>query len=432
MVDTKDIDKLNEVVQRLKRIMESIDAYDIPRTNFSAILEDENLLAVYYKEWSSAATLIKLEIEELNKCEEDVNRWPNYRLANNIDFFIERVMLYLKGGVSKYDGAKFSGLYTYFNDINLKNEILDNDSTKKLLFYKKEMEFFSRARYSILRSIREGGWEEFYDFYNNLKKGRKYIRMVRETFGNHEFADFLENLPKEVHENPTVWEEDLKELSERLNNFTYQNRSVIHPSAQALLILFHKTKEKLFEYKGTGKRNEKLMKGIGRLRKDFDKIDAQVIEEISSIMPVLIDLMVKLGIMPETRLSNLGKTLDRYGSWLKRFKAFNQIPLGDAFFSAIQSDKLAATRSQLVNMPLVSNNFESYINQLEGKVNTRLIPRLRRVINFIRNHDNQFTIPVSSTKELLPEIREFISGAQNQLIDELKRKGINLTNRFYG
>ncbi len=439
MVEVKEIDKLIEIGNKLRQLSDRINQYDTPRTNFSAILEDEKLLASYYKDWALITKLIKLEIEELNKCEEDVNRWPNYRLTNRIDFFIERVVLYLRGGVSRYDGTRFLGLYTYFRDVNLKNEILSNDPTKKLLFYKKEMEFFSRARYSILRSIREGGWEEFYDFYSNLKKGRNYIKMVRETFGNHEFADFLESLPKEVHENPTVWEEDLKELSERLNNVTYQNRHVIHPASQTLLTLFRKEKERLFKGEDIGKRKEKLKRDIEKLRKDFDKIDNPMVDEMSNVMPTLIDLMNRIGVTPERRLSNLSKTLDVYSSWLRMYKAVAQrlfakptVPIGTAFFAAVQSDKLAVTKNQLINKPLINQIFESSIDQLENRINTTLIPKLQRVIDFIRKQNTKFTIPISDTKELLPEVQELLLRHQDELIDEFKKEGIDLTKPLYG
>ena len=36
------------------------------------------------------------------------------------------------------------------------------------------------ARDAIKRSVEtQGNWEGFYEFYNNLKKGKNYIRMVR-------------------------------------------------------------------------------------------------------------------------------------------------------------------------------------------------------------------------------------------------------------
>lgn len=439
MVEVNEIDKLIEIGNKLRQLSDQINQYDIPRTNFSTILENEELLAVYYKDWALIRELIKLEIEELNRCEEDVNRWPNYRLTNRIDFFSERVVLYLRGGRSKFDGAQFLGLYTHFRDSELKDAILKSAIAKKLLFYRREREFFSKAGYAISRSIREGGWEEFYDFYRNLKRGKNYVRMVRETFGNEEFADFLENLPREVHENPTAWEEGLKELSYRLEDVSYQNRYVIHPAVQTLLTLFRKAKERLFKGEDIEKRKEKLRKDIEKLKREFDKIDNPVVDEMSKVMPTLIDLMTKVGITPERRLGALSKTLDVYGSWLERYKAIAQrlfskpvVPVGVAFFAAVQSDNLAVTKNQVINMPLFNQTFEPYTDQLKNHINTILIPKFHRVIDFISKQNAKFTIPISDTRELLPEVQELLLRHQGQLIDEFKKEGIYLTKPLYG
>jgi len=510
MVEVQDINKLNEAAQRLKGISDSIDTYDIPRTNFSAILEDERLLAIYHKDWIGVSKQIqsvkmlrerflrdfqsnpelaisnikthlnelialmqlfdpkeisklqhailmlsRLEIAELNKCIEDVNRWPNYRLTNRIDFFVERLVLYLKGGRSRFDGAQFSGLYTHFRDVELKEAILRSGAAKKLLFYKKEQEFFSDARSKILRSIREGGWEEFYEFYNNLKKGRNYIKMVRETFGNEEFANFLEALPKEVHENPTAWQEDLKELSHKLEDVSYQNRYVIQPAINALLKVFEGAKDRITANKvelkeiegiltsleeSIKKRIKELRKDMQRLRNNFNYIDGPSADEMSEVIPILIDLMNRVGLMPKRRLGNLSKTLEVYSSWLERYRAIAQklfakpvVPVGGAaFFLAVQSDNIAVTKTQLINMPLVSQNFESYIAQLERRINTILVPRLQKIIEFIRGYDNQFTIPISNSNELLPEVKELLSKLQNELSAEFKKEGIDLTKPLYG
>lgn len=189
---------------------------------------------------STNLTSVK-EIEELNRCISDIERWYVYRLTNRIEFFTERVILFVKGGMSIYDKETFFGFSRYFKDKELIMKMYNTPEVKKLWTYKQEMEFFSRARYAILKSIREEGkWEGFYEFYNNLKKGKNYIKMVRDKFGNLEFAEFLEKFHEKIHEAPEIWEKDLTELSHRLINPTYQNRYIIEPARQALINIFTK------------------------------------------------------------------------------------------------------------------------------------------------------------------------------------------------
>lgn len=263
--------------------------------------------------------------------------------------------------------------------------------------------------------------------------------MVRGVFENREFAELLERLHERIHEEPGVWEKEMEELSRKLNEDKYQNESVIVPVAQILLILFHKAREKLFRGEDIGKRKEKLRGDIARLKKDFDKIDNPVADEMSKIMPVLIDLMTKVGVLPQRRLNNLSRTLDVYSSWLGRYKALAQrlfvkpvVPIGAAFFAAVQSDNLAVKKAQLVNTPLINQTNESYVYRLESRINTLLIPELQKVVNFIRENDEKFTRPISDTKELLPEVQESFLRLQNNIAAEFKKAGIDLTKPMYG
>lgn len=264
--------------------------------------------------------------------------------------------------------------------------------------------------------------------------------MVRETFGNPEFADFLERLPKEVHENPTIWEEDLKELTERLHNFTYQNRFVIHPSAQTLLALFHKAKERLFKGEGMEKRKDKLRKKIEELKNDFNKIDNKVADEMSRIIPALIDLMTEVGVIPKIRMGRIIRNLDLYDAWLERYKSIVQRTFskpivsigGAAFFAAVKVDDIAVTNAKLLNAPLIQQPFEPYVSQLEQRTYSILIPKLQEIVSFIRSHDNEFNIPISNTTELLPEVKELLSKVQSDFIAQLKKEGYDLTKPLYG
>lgn len=179
------------------------------------------------------------EVAELNKCINDIRRWPNYRLTNRIDFFTQRLMLYLKGGRDEVSGETYRGIASHFKDADLARQIFGVSQIKKLWTYKEEMQFFSWARQVVTRALREPRWEGFYEFYNNLRRGKNYIKMVGDKFGNLEFADFLKRLHEKKQEAPEIWERDLEELNYRLNNPTYQNMSVIEPARRALITIFN-------------------------------------------------------------------------------------------------------------------------------------------------------------------------------------------------
>ena len=522
MGETQDIQKLSEVAERLKQLNDKINQYDIPRTNFSAILEDEKILAVYHKEFSKVAkplayvrslrkrfmqeyesnpqvaienikkrlnvlvNLIQLfspneilrlrrlsmilnrtEIDEIHKCMADANRWTNYALRNKeqphrIDFFFNRLVVYLRGGF--LDGVQFLGLHSYFRDRELADGLLKNEAIIRLRSYKKQMEFFRTAEAIVLEALKPGGRQELFwgaekkdykdGFYYNLRKGKKYISIVKYRFENEEFANFLERLDETIHAYPEKWEKELKILSKKLNDPDYQNTHVIYPATQELLALFQEAIDKISKSevelkeidsllekleKDIKKRMGRLREQIAQLRKEFDKLDDPVADEMAVVMPALMDLMTKVGVVPERRLLNLNKKLDVYKAWLGTYEMFAkksfQTPttrIGAAFFAAVQSDKLAVVTRQLVDTPLVTPNFEKFVEQLEKRINTITVLKLRRTISFIREHDNLFTRPISITNELFPEIQESLSKLQNELIAEFKEEGIDLTKPLYG
>ncbi|MDP3766252.1 MAG: hypothetical protein Q8R04_07100 [Nanoarchaeota archaeon] len=189
------------------------------------------------------------EIRELTKCMDDIRMWPNYRLTNRIEFFVDRLRSYLRGGRDEINGDTYLGLASRFKDVELARRMMKVSQIKKIWTYKEEMEFFSYARAMVLQALRPGGKQELFwgtkekdfkdGFYYDLMEGRRYIEVVREKFGNEEFANFLERLYRRIRQYPKGWEEELGILSERLHNITYQNMYVIEPAKQALLGVFN-------------------------------------------------------------------------------------------------------------------------------------------------------------------------------------------------
>lgn len=184
------------------------------------------------------------EVEELVKCTNDVRSWPYrlaysrpYRVEDFIDVLIERATLFIIGGRSKYDGESFLGFRTHFKDEKLVQQMYATPEIKQLLTYKQEVEFFRRARNAIQISVKtESRWEGFENFYNNLRKGRNYIGMVRDRFGNERFAKLLEAFEAKKHEAGIDWGLQMGELGNDL--IKKADELVIQPAVQALTRIF--------------------------------------------------------------------------------------------------------------------------------------------------------------------------------------------------
>src|SRR3989338_1378358 len=52
------------------------------------------------------------EVVELGKCIADVEKWSSFRISKNLQFFVNRVFVYLRGG--RLENEYFAGLIRYF------------------------------------------------------------------------------------------------------------------------------------------------------------------------------------------------------------------------------------------------------------------------------------------------------------------------------
>lgn len=521
MTDITDVGEITEYVQRLEESINKLEVYDIPRTNFSCILENEGLLRTYHKEmnllWKSLKLvrlikelvrsnyknshdkilpyikihldeLIKLisafdqeeisrfksliisinktEVEELNRCVEDLGKWLSFRITNRIEFFIERVSLFVTGGKSRYDGQGFLGLNLHFKDFELVKQMYKSPAIRKLWTYKQEMEFFSWARYVTQQALKpqgEGNWELFLGtqehnykdgFYYNLRKGKKYIDMVRNKFGNEEFANLLERIEDKIHQSPIDWDKELAELQYRLHDFTYQNMHVIEPARQTLLVLFQNAIKRILNGKIELKEIEKILiklesnierklrrlkRVIGKLRKEFDRIDDQIADQMSLIVPTIIDLTTKFMIIPRKRLIDVRQNVRDYRKLLLYYgPAISQliykwnVPVGAAFLAASKADELALEESRLINNPLFNGEFEPYLKQVEARITEKLNPQLQALMKLIKKYDGEFIIPISTTIDLLPEVKKLILSDRQNLSKQLEALGINFSRPLYG
>lgn len=188
------------------------------------------------------------EISELNKCIADLESWESLLVGNNTQFFSNRVQSYLMGGVS--EGREFLGLAGHYKDKNLIAPIRESDELRMLVTYQKQLEWFERARKTVAYSIYNPGWEGFRGkngFHFNLKKGKNYINMIREKFGNWEIAAYLQKIYDEgsAGEVPKLWLPHIDEVITKIRNRTYMNANVIVPARNSLLQIFSKRKEEL-------------------------------------------------------------------------------------------------------------------------------------------------------------------------------------------
>src|SRR3989338_1502820 len=287
-----------------EKLAEKIEALRLPQNEeleilspLRGIINNEQLVIIYVKthydkmmqeinrikdtksadELRSAITLLSnKEVEELLRCVNDIRGWP-YRAAIGMDWFMERPILYMTGGKSKYDGESFSGFRMYFKDLDLVKAVAKTPEIRRLLTYKEEIKFFDNAKSVILYALKNLRWEGFLGkggFLWNLHKGPKYIEKVRDEYGNKEFADFLSRLHGKIHENPKAWIDELAELGSVLIKRAYP--LVIQPAANALIRIFEARIKELEGKKASAIKDlQKLLTALDlnlKIKKEFTKI----------------------------------------------------------------------------------------------------------------------------------------------------------------
>ena len=209
------------------------------------------------------------EVTELSKCIADIERWSNFRINNNLQFFIDRVFVYLRGG--RFENEFFAGLVRYFKDKSFINEIKESNALRMLLTYQKFLQFFKDSRNIVAYSIERPGWEGFRGkngWFNNLIKRENYIQTIRDRFGNKEIATLMEQMYETTGEYPEGWLKNMDTILARIKHPSYQNTYVIVPAANDLLSLLEKKRQELL-----GESVEsKLDKLQNIIRKDFESI----------------------------------------------------------------------------------------------------------------------------------------------------------------
>ena len=213
------------------------------------------------------AVLSDMEKDEIIRCTDDVRNW-SYKVVNNSQIrenivpanaylIVERGHLFINGGKSRYDNARFLGFNMHFRDAELVDQIRSSPEIRRLMNYIEELRFFIDSRNAIQKSVEtQSNWSGFYEFYNNLEKGKNYIAMVRSKFGNEKLAKILEAFKESKHEAPIYWENELGAIGNEIRK-SYQ--PVIGSAETAFLRIFDESMGKLESEK------QSAMAGLAKL-----------------------------------------------------------------------------------------------------------------------------------------------------------------------
>jgi predicted transcriptional regulator len=202
-----------------------------------------------------------------------------------IEWFIKRVREYREGEGKEMTIRKvpIHGLKSRFSDDTIDKEIENSDAVRNLLTYEEQKVFIKELWELMQSTVHNREWDgEFTKpdgekvkmpflgpkgFYNNLTKGHKFIKMVRNHYGNHAFADELETVREKAGERPVLFEREMKRLYGILHNPAFQAK-VIMAAVQALHKLFSERlgeieKEQQSELRTTLKDLAKLIRELG-------------------------------------------------------------------------------------------------------------------------------------------------------------------------
>ncbi len=297
------------------------------------------------------AIISNKETEEITRCMADIRGWNNrivrdkkigsfvgeYGIPFNVYLIIERSILFIGGGVSRYDGQGFLGFNMHFRDEDLVKQLRSTSEIRRLMTYVKELQFFATTSNAIKKSVEtESNWKGFEEFYNNLDRGQNYIRMFEVTFGNARYAKILRDFKKQKHEAPVDWENELNILGEEIKQ-SYQ--FVVESAANAYLRIFEaaikrlgqgkartidELKKLIIEGDETPKSKRQFLKILGRARKQLIRELETERAAFQSLMQDVLPLMPALDSRFKTalnvgeqvrRVADIRNILERYAQW---------------------------------------------------------------------------------------------------------------------
>ncbi len=247
------------------------------------------------------------EVDYLMQYKTDCEHWINYAVRDSIDFFINRISLFLNGGFDNRSGTQFMGLYKDFKDEKIQGVVLRNKSVRNLGSYLNQLKYLGLLIGMCRRAYLSGDWNKgFFGPKGFWADFEKYANDFERVYGNVDFKErLIATERKKEYELPQFWggvwerseiqdinvlrqqgilytvengivyimrqEGVLTKLLMELYSRRYQVNNIIHPAAAALIKIFEERENELI-----ASRNQKMrdliklllgMFGVPKLRK---------------------------------------------------------------------------------------------------------------------------------------------------------------------
>ncbi|MAG91225.1 hypothetical protein CMO83_00950 [Candidatus Woesearchaeota archaeon] len=174
------------------------------------------------------AALTDDEVTYLERYQKQVRSWQQRGISPQDA--IRETKVFLNGGVPGY-----LGLLSHFHDEELEERLKSNPAFLALFRHESMPIYLTRLRDKVATYEREGGWEDFDDYYRNIPRISK---VFIEEFGNTKIADLLKWEKKRIRENPKAWVEFLDKEIREVTAPGYLAEHVIGPYIFALYSIF--------------------------------------------------------------------------------------------------------------------------------------------------------------------------------------------------
>src|SRR3989338_5863405 len=163
----------NEVAQILSQVIKVINNQQLVEsyifTHYYELMQRVNRMKnqkIANKLRRNIIILSNKEIEELTRCIADVRSWNNrlvkdkkigsfvgeYGIPFNVYLIIERSILFIGGGGSRYDDQRFLGFNMHFRDEELVKQLRGTPEIRRLMTYVKELQFFAKTSSAIKKT----------------------------------------------------------------------------------------------------------------------------------------------------------------------------------------------------------------------------------------------------------------------------------------
>lgn len=215
------------------------------------------------------------EVDYLMRYRSDCDNWVNvrYAISYDINFYIKRINLYLRGG---FEGnTRYLGIVNDFGDVELAKNILKNPQIRNLWRYNEQVKYLNLLIGLCKKSETSGEWEGFWGKRFLGEKGRKngeviffrendeevgfwgkkgdekgenfdkHADLFETKYGNADFKEILMAKKGGIGESPEgwggIWQGNrlvrpgfLHILLARLQHPSYQRQKIIFPASQEL------------------------------------------------------------------------------------------------------------------------------------------------------------------------------------------------------